>query len=110
MSKPEWGAKRSCQSCAAKYYDFRKKEIRCPKCGTAFDPEATTKTRRSRPAPAPKKEKPAPVKTEVAEDDIEEADIEAGDDDSILEDASDLNEGEEEVEVEVESERDKAET
>lgn len=38
MSKPEWGTKRTCHSCSAKYYDFRKNPAVCPKCGTEFDP------------------------------------------------------------------------
>ncbi|WP_419903291.1 TIGR02300 family protein [Kiloniella sp.] len=37
MTKPEWGSKHTCQSCKAKYYDFLKSPITCPKCGTVFD-------------------------------------------------------------------------
>ena len=40
MSKPEWGTKRTCQSCAAHFYDMRKDTIICPKCGATYDPEA----------------------------------------------------------------------
>ncbi len=36
MAKPELGAKRQCQSCAAKFYDFNRDPILCPKCGAAF--------------------------------------------------------------------------
>ena len=36
MAKPELGAKRQCQSCATKFYDFNKDPILCPKCGAAF--------------------------------------------------------------------------
>ncbi|OUS12052.1 hypothetical protein A9Q97_06720 [Rhodospirillales bacterium 47_12_T64] len=36
MTKPEWGSKHICQSCKAKYYDFLKSPITCPKCGTVF--------------------------------------------------------------------------
>lgn len=36
MAKPELGAKRQCQSCATKFYDFNRDPIVCPKCGAAF--------------------------------------------------------------------------
>ena len=36
MAKPDLGAKRQCQSCATKFYDFNKDPILCPKCGAAF--------------------------------------------------------------------------
>ncbi|MCC7047942.1 MAG: TIGR02300 family protein, partial [Alphaproteobacteria bacterium] len=37
MAKPEWGVKRTCQSCAAVFYDLRRDPIICPKCGTQLD-------------------------------------------------------------------------
>ncbi len=36
MAKSEWGEKRTCQSCGAPFYDLKKKNIECPKCGAAF--------------------------------------------------------------------------
>lgn len=50
MAKPEWGAKRICHNCGARYYDLQRDPIICPKCGTEFDPEAFLKSRRSRSA------------------------------------------------------------
>jgi len=38
MNNPAWGTKRICQACAAKYYDFDRLPIVCPKCQTVFDP------------------------------------------------------------------------
>jgi uncharacterized protein (TIGR02300 family) len=35
VAKPELGAKRQCQSCATKFYDFNRDPILCPKCGAA---------------------------------------------------------------------------
>ena len=52
MAKPEWGIKRTCQSCAAVFYDLKRSPISCPKCGAQFDPEAVLKSRRGRPVPA----------------------------------------------------------
>jgi uncharacterized protein (TIGR02300 family) len=34
--KAELGTKRTCPSCAAKFYDLLKNPIQCPKCGTSF--------------------------------------------------------------------------
>jgi uncharacterized protein (TIGR02300 family) len=34
------GTKRTCPKCAAKFYDFAKAEIQCPKCRTGIDPNA----------------------------------------------------------------------
>ncbi len=58
MSKPEWGVKRICQACSAKFYDFQRSPIVCPACGAEFDPEAFLKSRRGKPV----KEKEAPKK------------------------------------------------
>ncbi len=55
MAKPEWGTKRLCRSCGARFYDLRRDPIVCPKCDAAADPEPAGKPRRSTtPQPAPK--------------------------------------------------------
>ncbi|MBI1867213.1 MAG: TIGR02300 family protein [Methylocystis sp.] len=36
MTKPELGAKRQCQSCGVKFFDFNKDPVICPKCATVF--------------------------------------------------------------------------
>lgn len=104
MAKPEWGVKRVCQSCAAKFYDMNRSPITCPKCAAAFDPEALLKSRRSRPAPA-KAAKPQPRAAANKESkkppgDDAGLDDDSGepaatpaddqDDDTVLQDASDL--------------------
>ena len=48
MAKAKWGAKRICQNCGTKYYDFGKDPVECPSCGATFDPEAFMRGRRSR--------------------------------------------------------------
>lgn len=102
MAKPEWGVKRTCQSCGAIFYDMRRSPIACPKCGTEYDPEAVLKSRRSRPA-APDEAKPVPAPLEVAEEaavEGAEAEKEAGDDEEeegIIEDTSDLGEDEDDL-------------
>ena len=99
MAKPEWGMKRLCASCGARFYDLKRDPIVCPKCETVFDPEQVTRLKRSRSAPV--EEKPKPKAPAAAEAKSDEADVEAGDDadiedvaddedDAVLEDASDL--------------------
>jgi uncharacterized protein (TIGR02300 family) len=92
MAKADWGTKRTCPNCGARYYDLHHDPIVCPKCGAAFDPEALLKTRRVRVvAPVP----------EVAETAVEEeidAELEGGGE------AEGAEEGEEEVAVEGEEE------
>ena len=56
VAKPEWGSKRICPSCGARYYDLLREPVICPKCATPFDAEAFLKSRRSRPAPPVEKE------------------------------------------------------
>ena len=100
MAKEEWGSKRICQSCGAKFYDFKRDPIHCPSCKTRFDPETLPRVRRSRPAAAPKPAKPvkpvaakAPGDKPADEDPDDDLDVEvedAGDDDLIVDaDASD---------------------
>ncbi|MEQ8604885.1 MAG: TIGR02300 family protein [Marivibrio sp.] len=88
MAKPEWGFKRTCLSCGAKFYDMKKDPIVCPKCEAVFDPDAATKLKRSRQAPEEKAAKPK-KEVEAVEDDTLENDED--DDDSVLEDTSDLD-------------------
>ena len=113
MAKPEWGVKRLCQSCATKFYDLSRSPIACPQCGARFDPEALLKSRRSRPTAAPKPAKPpakAPAVAETGRPDNESPDespdessvapgsddqtlkkiADDGDDDSVIEDTSEL--------------------
>lgn len=36
MSKANWGKKRACQSCDARFYDMNRAEPVCPKCGAVY--------------------------------------------------------------------------
>ena len=51
MVKVELGLKRTCLSCDMRFYDFKRRPIICPGCGTEFDPENLLKGRKSRAAP-----------------------------------------------------------
>ena len=81
MVKPEWGLKRTCQSCGARFYDLNHEQIVCPKCDTAV--ELTAATARGRgdagarvAAPAPEEEVVAPETADAEFVSLEEADAE----------------------------------
>ena len=102
MAKPEWGTKRLCQSCGAKFYDMERNPITCPKCGAVFDLDAATKLKRGRSAPPDQKVKEKTTVEEMdAETEEEAPELDAGetDDGDILEDTDDLEEDNEAVPV-----------
>ena len=111
MAKPEWGQKRTCQSCGCRFYDLTRTPIVCPKCGATVEPDLPFKVRRGSAAAV---EKVAPVAVVapvvadidaddlvVAEDDEEviEGGAESADDDEsgLIEDASDLGEDDDDM-------------
>jgi uncharacterized protein (TIGR02300 family) len=97
VSKPEWGTKRTCQSCGAHFYDLRKDTIVCPKCGATYDPEAVLKSRRGRVAEKLTPVKPV-VEPEVAEaEEDTEAEPLGGEEEEVIEDTSELGEDEEDM-------------
>ena len=98
MAKPEWGLKRICHSCGTRYYDMRRAEIHCPKCGTEFDPEALLKSRRGRPASTAGVVAPAAAEITMVDDDAPAADEDKGDEEEeLIEDTSELGEDEDDV-------------
>ena len=100
MVKADWGMKRTCQSCGARFYDLGKAEIACPKCGAVFDPEASVKPRRPKAVAAERVQTPAPVAAEEEEVEAaegEEAATEEAEDEAVMEDTSELGEDEEDV-------------
>jgi uncharacterized protein (TIGR02300 family) len=104
VAKAEWGAKRTCLNCGARFYDLRREPIVCPACGATVDAAVQSKPRRARATPAPAKVAAVPaaaeveLETAVVEDDAElDADIEAD------EDAVEGKEAEEESEEDGES-------
>lgn len=97
MAKAEWGMKRLCPNCGARYYDMKKKTPVCPSCNTAYDADLVMKTRRGRAVA-----KPAAVEPdEVIEDVIPEAGDEEADD-ALIEDAEELGDEGEPIAVEKE--------
>jgi uncharacterized protein (TIGR02300 family) len=117
LAKPEWGTKRMCLSCGARFYDFGRAPIVCPACNAVFDAESVGRARRARSAARPVAVAGAAVVddpelaaggTADAEDletdvevDYEEAALddaeESEEDESLIEDASELGEDEDDV-------------
>lgn len=71
MVKAELGTKRTCPSCAARFYDLLKEPIVCPKCGASFIAASILPSKGDMPAMAP-----APKPREVESEDLETADVE----------------------------------
>ena len=97
MAKPEWGTKRICPSCGARYYDLQRDPVVCPKCSTPFDPEAFLRARRARPA-APVEKELEPVSAEEVDPDLAAEEAETVEDEEEEEGAVPLEEAEEEEE------------
>lgn len=107
MVKPEWGLKRTCPSCGARFYDMARSPILCPKCGATVGTEVAIKSSR-RSAAAAAEPKAAPLAAAVAvvgdvdaedvdilddsgeETDVDVLDEDEEDGDDLIEDTSDL--------------------
>ena len=105
MTKAKLGKKLTCSNCGAKFYDLKKKQPVCPKCGEDYVVQKP-KTRRAAPPvePAPA---PAPDATETIEgedglitseleDEILEDD-EEGKEDTVIEDTSEIGGDDEDI-------------
>jgi uncharacterized protein (TIGR02300 family) len=46
LAKPEWGLKRTCFTCSARFYDLHRSPIVCPVCNAVYDPERQPRIRR----------------------------------------------------------------
>ena len=76
MAKPEWGLKRTCLGCSARFYDMQREPIVCPSCEAEFDPLAMVRPRRARAVAASQAKAKAAAAAPLAEaaesDDAEE--------------------------------------
>ena len=110
MAKPEWGVKRACQSCGARFYDLRRTPIICPKCKSVFDAEALQRPKRPRSlggldkaaavvvAPEPELEaEPAEAVDEEKEAVAEKEDEQEEQAEGVIEDTSELGEDKDDV-------------
>lgn len=53
MPKAEWGVKRTCPNCEARFYDMQREPIVCPECGAAFNVDDRGKVSATRERRAP---------------------------------------------------------
>lgn len=97
MAKPEWGTKRVCTACGARFYDLNKDPIVCPKCGAENEKDAAPKVRRGGKGSRNDAVKKVAVAAPVEEEEIEEDIIGEEDDDALIEDASDLGEDDDDM-------------
>ena len=80
MPKAEWGVKRTCASCSARFYDLKRSPIVCPKCGERLDIAVSPKPKRVKPvAPRKTAAKVVAKKTDDLIDD-EDVDVDVDDD------------------------------
>jgi uncharacterized protein (TIGR02300 family) len=101
VAKAEWGVKRTCLSCGARFYDMQRESITCPACAAPFDVTAQNKPRRARATPAAAKATVAPVLADpevevVAVEDDVELDADLAEDEEIVETEAADEEAEEE--------------
>ena len=116
MVKASWGTKRTCQNCAARFYDLNKSPIKCAKCGREHDREDFVKVRRGRTsaaataaaaaiAAAALAKAQALAKAKKAEDVDDAVADDTETDDAAIGDADDLADEAEDIEVEVETDK-----
>jgi uncharacterized protein (TIGR02300 family) len=87
VAKPEWGTKRICLNCGARFYDMNRDPITCPTCSTTIDPVVQSRPRRTRAAPklAAAAAVVEVVRPVVVEPDEEvEAEVEVDDDEVVV--------------------------
>lgn len=73
MVKPEWGTKRTCPKCSARFYDLGKEDpVTCIECGVNWFPEPVLKSKQPLPyeTAKPEKEKET-ADSDLAADDLE---------------------------------------
>lgn len=91
MAKPEWGTKRACPSCGARFYDLQRSPVPCPKCGAEFDPGQGQRSRRPK---APPPEEP-PIAASGQTNGADDGDTDVGN--APVEDTSELGADEDDV-------------
>lgn len=94
MVKLEWGTKRTCLSCGARFYDLQKVPPTCPKCGTVFEMQTVSRGRRGKAAIVDVTKDLLALDGVGADLDLDlGADIDGDITADLIEDADDLDEG-----------------
>ena len=106
VAKTEWGIKRTCTNCGSRFYDLYRDPIVCPKCDVTFVTTSVRRKQRMRAQPSAELKEAKSVLTNnagrdalVQTDDVKFDDgkdlgtaDEAAEDESLIEDASELGE------------------
>ncbi|QIK96413.1 TIGR02300 family protein [Sphingomonas sp. HDW15A] len=97
MVKAEWGTKRTCPKCAARFYDLGNDEpVTCIECGTAWVPEPVLKSKQPMPFEAVDTAK----EKEKADDDLGAEDLVPDEDEEpSADDEVDLSTGDDDLGV-----------
>lgn len=100
VPKLEWGTKRVCQGCGARFYDLCRVPAVCPKCGEIFEIQTSSRSRKGRAAMEEEK-LVIPTLDDLQAVDVigvpEDIEAEIEDADRLLEDTTDLDEGLEDI-------------
>jgi uncharacterized protein (TIGR02300 family) len=106
VAKPEWGTKRICHNCGARFYDLRRDPANCPACGTVAEPGRQARPKRGgvkAEAAVLAKVEEEKIEIEDVEEEVEvgevveeDADVVAEDED-LIEDVSDLGEDDDDI-------------
>ncbi len=98
MPKPEWGVKRACANCGARFYDLMNDPIICPDCGATFVIETAKPARRRAAEPVARSKQAKDV--ELVEEDADVLDDDADSDDDVAVEAGATAEDEDEETLE----------
>ena len=105
MAKAGWGCKLTCHKCGVKYYDMKKKNVRCPACDAEYKAVKIKPRRGMRtdnPKSTPKKTIKSDPEGEVIDVDLDDENLDAGNDEdqdyTIMEDTSDISGDDEDIE------------
>ena len=104
MAKPELGFKRVCVACNARFYDMTKAPPVCPKCGTE-QPLDQPRVRRAGGNVAEDKRAKKPAAAPGIED-VEVEGVEETEDETVLDDADDLEDDADAIGADIEVETD----
>jgi uncharacterized protein (TIGR02300 family) len=113
LAKPEWGTKRTCFGCSARFYDLHRSPIVCPVCNAVYDPERQPRSRRAgtvirdEPVLSPVVVEEERAGEDAAEEELDDVDVEdveddgksdpANEDDELIEDTSELGEDDDDI-------------
>ena len=111
MAKPELGTKRVCVACGARFYDLTKVRGVCPKCGTEQPIEQPRPPRAGGNVLEERRPKNPASAPDMEEAQIEEEGVEEEGEETLIEDADELEDDADTIgpEIEVEPDHDRTE-